>query len=58
MNTLTLAKQFRKAITEEGITQEAIHAAAVELSKKRDPQYMPDATKWMAEKGYQVNANR
>lgn len=53
---LTIAKTFRDAIRSEGATPEILYAAAVALSKARDAQYMPDASKWMKEQGWRAYA--
>jgi hypothetical protein len=53
---LTIAKVFRDAIRSEGATPEILHKAAVALSKARDAQYMPDASKWLKEQGWRAYA--
>jgi len=52
---LTIAKCFMKAIR-DGTEPKAIYDAALALSKTRDPQYMPDAAKWLSEEGWKAYA--
>lgn len=58
-NFFTLAKQFRAAVKDEGATAEQLHLAVSELCKSvSSKQYLPDATKWMSERGWMAYAAR
>lgn len=54
INRITLAKQFRDAVRLDGATPEQIYQSALSLSKSREPRYMPDAARWMAEQGWRA----
>lgn len=54
INRITLAKQFRDAVRLDGATPEQIYQSALDLSKSREPRYMPDAARWMAEQGWRA----
>lgn len=53
LNTLTLAKQYRGAVS-GGTEPKTIWEAVKALCGARDPRYLPDASKWMAEEGWRA----
>ena len=53
----TIATVFMDAVR-SGTEPEAIYNAALSLSKSTNPQYMPNAAKWLKEEGWLAYANR
>jgi hypothetical protein len=52
---MTIAKVFMEAVR-SGTEPDEIYAAALKLSKSTNPQYMPNAAKWMKEQGWRAYA--